>query len=362
MQKQLFLFSTACAALALVGWRAGADEVVFAPADGTTVTKTFVTEFEMELDDFAAIVAGQDVGSMLGTPEMTMVSRDSVTFTDEYGDVSEGRVGKLTRRFDSLGSEATFSVTMMGESDEQGTSMTSPLEGLAVVFAWNAEEDDYDVRFAEDSTGDDSLLDDLTADTDLRGLLPSGAVEVDESWSFEPTTLEALLVPSGDLGWETDDIPEADMAEFEEMFEEFTDEAMALGEELMAGEGTATYKGTREVDGRKVAAIELSVEIGSSADLSDLLSSIAERAMEEGDAPDDAEIDIETADLSIDLDAEGELLWDLATGTVHTLTLSGDFDIALDVSIFASGDGEEMDFEVSVAFSGPFMTEVSTER
>jgi len=362
MNHKLYLLPTACIGLGLVGWRTAADEVKFGPSDGTTITKTFSAEFEMELDDFAMIVGGQDVGSMIGTPEMTFTSSSEVSFSDEYGGVADSRPGKLTRTFEDLGSEFTMTIAMMGESDEQGTEMTSPLEGVSVVFDWNEESGDYDVSFADDSEGDESLLEGLTEDTDLRGLLPRGEVSKDETWEFEPMALQAMLMPSGDMSWETEDMPDADMAEFEEMFSEFTDEAMALGEELMAGEGTATYMGTREIDGRQVAVIGLEVEIGSSTDLSSLLASIAERAMEEEDAPDDAEIDIQTADVSMDIEAEGELLWDLATGTPLGMTISGDFDVAVDISVFVSGDGEEMDFEISVAMSGPFSSDLSTSR
>ncbi|QDU69360.1 hypothetical protein [Engelhardtia mirabilis] len=362
MNHKLLLLPTACVGLGLAGWRVAGDQVAFGPSDGTTVTKTFSNEFEMELDDFSMIVGGQDIGAMLGTPEMNISSSSEITFTDEYGGVADGRPSKLTRTFGDLSSEVVAAFEMMGESQEDGSEMSSPMEGIAVVFTWNEESDDFDVAFAEDSEGDDALLEGLTEDTDLRQLLPAGEVEVDATWDFSPKILQGLLLPGGDLSWETEDMPDADMAEFEEMFSEFTDEAMSLGEGLMDGTGTATYRGTREIDGRQVAVIGLEVEIGSSADFSRLLTNIAERALEQEDVPDDAEVDIQTADVSLDVEAEGELLWDLATGTPLSLTMSGDFDVALDVSVTAAGDGEEMDFEASVAMSGPFTSSLTTSR
>lgn len=364
MNRNIRFLCAAGALGATVAWTPVLDGLRFEPEEGTSIEKTFTTEFDLELDDLSLIVSGQDLGAMIGVPSLQISGGTELVFTDEYGAVRGGRPARLVRSFDSLGSDTTFSVEMMGEQQEEGGEATSPLEGQTVVFSWDEDSGEYVVTYDEDSGGDEDLLSGLDEDVDMRAMLPSGDVDVDDSWSFEPAILESLLMPSGNLGWETEDMGEADMAEFEEMMEQFSERAMAAASELMDGEGTATYRGKREVDGREVGVIELQFEVSSSVDFASLIQDLIETAVAEAgeDVPDDLDVYVEAADISVDVEAEGELLWDMGTGTPLSIQLSGDFSVALDLGVSATAEGETQDVEMSMEMSGVMSSGMTSSR
>lgn len=364
MQRNTQLFVLLGVSGATLAWSPFVDGLRFGPSEGTTLEKTFTSEFDFELDDFSMLVSGQDIGAMLGVPSMQISGGMELVFEDTYGPLRDGRPAKLTRTFASLGSDSTVSFEMMGESQEEGGEGTSPLEGQTVIFTWNDELDDYKVEFDEGSAGDEELLEGLEENADLRELLPSGDVEVDQSWSFEPSLLQGLLMPGGNLGWETDGASEADMEEFEEIFEQFSERATEMAEELLDGEGKATYRGKREVNGREVGVIGLEVEISSSVDFASLVQELIETAVSEAgeEVPEDLEVYVEAADISIDLEASGELLWDLATGTPFSLQMTGDISVAGDIAISGTAEGETQDLELSIEMSGVSTIGMTTSR
>ena len=339
------------------------EDLRFGPESGSTLSKTYTTEFDMELDDLSLLVSGQDLGAMF-EPSMSFAGSSEVSFTDEYGSISDGKPTRLTRTFDSLGLESSTSIEMMGESQEEGAEAVSPLDGLTVVFSWDEESGDYTAEFGEESTGDEELLEGLTEDTDLRWLLPEGGVAVDESWSFDPSQMEHLLFPSGDLGWAPEGAEDVDMEEFEELFEQFGDELMDSLDGLLDGEGTATFTGAREADGRTVGAIALEAEISSSADLASTIQDLIESAVSEAgeEVPDDLEIYVEAADVSIELEAQGELLWDMETGSAHSMTMDGEFEFTIDLIVSATAEGETQDLEVGMSMSGVMTAGLETSR
>jgi hypothetical protein len=364
MQSKTQLAGLLGLAGAALAWTPVLEALRFAPAEGTTVEKTFTNEFDIELDDFSMIVSGQDIGQMLGVPSMQISGGSEMVFEDEYGAVTDGRPKKLTRTFATLGSDTAVSFEMMGESSEEGGEVTSPLEGQTVVFTWDGDAEEYRVEFAEGSAGDDDLLEGLEEDADMRSLLPSGDVEEDQSWSFDPEVLQALLMPGGDLAWESDEMADADMEEFEEMFGQFGERAFDSAEELLDGEGTATFRGTREVDGREVGVIGLEVEVGSSVDFASLIQELIEAAIQEadGEVPDDLDVYVESADVSLDIEAEGELLWDMATNTPFSVRLSGDFSVAVDLVVSGTAEGETQDLELAVEMSGVMSSGMTSSR
>ena len=135
------------------------DDVAFAPDAGTVLTKTFAAKSDFDLDDFTAIMDGQDFGSMmLGDLELTMGGETSVTVTDEYEGVEDGAPTRLQRSFDTIESDFSMSVSSGMGGDDQDMSSSSDLEGRTVVF--EREEDGYAVSFAEDN-GDEELLEGL---------------------------------------------------------------------------------------------------------------------------------------------------------------------------------------------------------
>ena len=71
-------------ATALAASSAPQDGLAWGPEAGTAVTKTFEVDASYDLEDLSLVVAGQDVGEFIGTPEMTFSTVTKVVLADEY--------------------------------------------------------------------------------------------------------------------------------------------------------------------------------------------------------------------------------------------------------------------------------------
>ena len=80
----------------------GGEAIAFHPEPGSSVTKTFTSGGEYELDDLSLIVNGEDMGGMLGQFEMSMKALNTIEVTDAYMAVADGRPTELLRTFDTL--------------------------------------------------------------------------------------------------------------------------------------------------------------------------------------------------------------------------------------------------------------------
>jgi len=332
------------------------EKVAFAPKEGTKVKKTFVTSGSFDLEDMSFLMNGEDPGGM---PEMEMTTSwsQTVKVTDEYAAMGEGRPAKLVRTFDELGQEIDLEITVdMGESQDNSNSGSgsSDLEGETVVFAWDAEEEDFTKAFAEGSDADEDLLEGLVEDMDLRGLLPDGPVSEGDSWDIELTSLVHIMAPGGDLGIdvEIEGLEGAGMGGPDpNMMSNFNE---ILGD-LLEGDATAKFTGTREVDGKRVGVIEVSLDITAASDLTDLMEEMMSDEMPEG-----LEVSFDSMDLDFTFEGTGELLWNLEGGHVHAFQLSGEVSMAMEMA-FSITMGEEMDMEVSMEMSGTVSQKVETE-
>jgi hypothetical protein len=245
------------------------------------------------------------------------------------------------------------------EAEMPEMDSVSELEGQTVVFRWNADKGEYERAF-ESGEGDAELLDGLEEDMDLRVFLPDGEVDVGDTWTVPLAELRVLVMPGGDLGFRPTDmaVDEGAMEKFEELFGGFG-ERMA---ELLEGDCTCTFKGTRDEGGTKVAEIEIDLGIATTLDLSEMLDQLIRTALEEGGAGDMVQFSIDGADLNIDFDGAGTLLWDLAAGRAHGFSLSGDATIGIDMVVGVEAEGESQDVDASLEFSGTMLHELVTSE
>ncbi len=339
---------------ALFAFAPGGEKIAFAPEPGSSLSKRFEIKLDFTLDELSLVADGQDIADMMGAIEIDMTTASTVVVTDGYEALDAGRPKKLKRTFDELASlmHISFSMAMApeGSSDEEMT-FASPLEGETVLFTWNEEQEDFDITFA-DGEGDPELLEGLDEDMDLRALLPDSEVAAGDSWKVEIKELHGLAMPGGNLRIEPDvpdGIDEEDMEFFEELFGGGMHENF---DELFDGECTCTFVGTREEKGARVAEITIELEVASTLDLSDMLLKVIGRLGEmEGEMP---ELSIETADLNLDFEGQGSLLWDVAAGRMHSFHVSGDAQIAFDIAMSVDMQGESHAFEGSLEMSGTY--------
>lgn len=290
-------------ALALAAFLPAADEMRFAPEEGSSLTKTFVAESKMTSESFRITMDGREIPSeMLGELELSIDSSDTYEFSDEYQKLGKGRPEKLQRKFETAEAKQTTSMKGMpgaeeGTSNDTVEERVSKLAGKTVLFTWNAEKDAFDKKFHE-SQGDDALLEKLQEDIDLRGFLPEKGVAEGDTWDIEPKAFNVVVQPGGDLAMTKKD---------EETSADKPDGPGAQLAENLKGKATATYKGTRDVDGVKCGVIEVKAELETSAEFT----------------PEDVPGGEGKAELKATMELEGEVLWDLAAGHVHAADIHG---------------------------------------
>ncbi len=356
--KKTIPIATTLSALALLAWSTPADEVSFHPAEGSSLTKVFTTETEMSLDNMALLINGSPPPMDLGDMQMTVVDSRSITVTDSYVSMGRGRPTKLTRSYDSLGgtTDISFDMPMMGGANERSMESASDLEGKTVAFTWDADAEEYTAAF-EDEDADSDLLEGLAEDMDMRFLLPSGgsASEGDE-WEVPGENLRHLIAPGGKLSLLPEELDDEDgfMSGFNQGPQ---DPADVLGE--LDGGATCVFTGTREIDGKKVAVISVTIEVTTANDMTDKVL----EQMEDQDLPDEvSNMEVEHMDIELEVEAEGTLLWDIAAGVVYGLELSGTQTMLMDMGMSMEAEGMgSMELEQSFEMSGSFTLNVATE-
>lgn len=331
----------------LLASNAPATRVAFTVADGKSLTKSFEMKSDLSLED---MTMGGAAGGMMPDIEMTMGIAYKVSVTDEYAKVDGGTPKKLKRTFDALGSDVTTSMKMeiMGQSRDADTnsSAESELEGKSVLFTWDGEKKEF-VRAFEPAGGEEKLLEGLREDMDLRALLPDGEVKEGEEWNIDPKELVDVLAPGGDLalkpkesGGEEDGMGMGPSG-MENLADMFGDD--------VEGKATAKFTGMREVDGAQCAVVKLTIAIKSKTDMTE---QVREQLKGE-DPPEGVEsMDITSLDVEYELEAEGELLWNVAGGHFHSLDLSGTNNFKSDQAISMKVGGRDMAIEQSMEFSG----------
>jgi len=266
----------------LVAVRPAADKIEFRPLAGLTLVKTLRVEAGGE----------EERTSDEGSSTYGFTQEQLLVVTDEVQAAKDGRATKLRRTYNELSSKHSYE--FQGPPYEMSETVSSDLEGATVTFEWSEDEQEH-VATSDEVTAD--VLEELRYDLDFEALLPSGDVSDGDEWEVDPNAFAELMNPWHDIPWELDsaeqegtviDAPEVD--------------------ESRDGEVTATYVGTREVDGVTLAVVTLEgkIEVETTVDGSS------------DGGPGSATLHQEwTARRSI----EGELLWSVAGGHLHSLRI-----------------------------------------
>ncbi len=300
--------------LLLLGNARVPDEIAFRVESGTTLVRTMTQAFEMELESMTVTMNGEEVpAELVGEFDMSMQREDQYEITDVFEAMDGGRPTRLRRTFDRLGGRETITYKHPDDQQTDESDYESELEGKSVVFSWDEDEERFDVAFVEGTQGDSTLLEDLEEDMDLRDLLPPGEVEEGESWEVDVKVFDQTMEPGGDLRLE-----DTEGEEEEDSEDQF--------DENLSGTITATYKGTVEEDGVRLAVIAIEAEVQTFDD-------------EEG-APEGFEGGLHT---EFAFDLEGELRWNLAGHHAASYELAGDGKITLAQRM--EGEVEDQSFE-----------------
>ncbi|TDJ65863.1 MAG: hypothetical protein E2O39_17405 [Planctomycetota bacterium] len=318
---------------------AGPDPVAirFAPAEGTTWTKTFESSMELEFEAMSVVMDGNEVPTEY-LPIFDIQSQDveRLVFTDHYVAVGEGRARVLRRRFDTIEVERDLTFEMSGMAEASSTSHgsgTSGLEDRTVVFTWDDDDAEYEVRWTG-GDGDDALLLGLVADVDLRALLPDEAVAIGDSWEVSWDGHGLLLEPGGDLHVELE-------GENLEAFEHPEDG------ETMDGSAFLRLVAVEAEEGARIAVIEIEGRFTVSAEGPGDLDDVP---VADGDA---------TVATTLAVEFEGELRWDLAAGMLRSLEVTGETELTVVTTKDPGQPGPE--FESTMWMTGSFRQSLATE-
>jgi hypothetical protein len=346
--KNQKLLAPLLAAPVLLAFTLAPSRVAFAPAEGSTAVKAFKSTVELPLDNMSMTMNGQE-NPMMPKMDMSITMKRNVGVTDEYVKVRENAPATLRRTFDELSNDVSLSMQMdMGggndNSQDHDIPAASELEGKTVVFTWNPDTSEYTKAFdPAEENGD--LLKDLDEDMDLRCLLPKDEVKEGDEWQIDVKKLVSILAPGGNLSLKPEDV-DSDMMGGMGMGGDMSDYLS----ELMEGDATGKFLGMREVDGKKLAAIRISVDISSSNDMTEKVLAM----MKEMDLPEQAKnMDIDHLDIEFSLKGEGELLWNLDAGRAQSFELSGPTQMTYDIGLGIEVPGQgNMDIEQTMEMSG----------
>jgi hypothetical protein len=71
---------------------------------------------------------------------------------------------------------------------------------------------------------------------------------------------------------------------------------------------------------------------------------------------------VEHMDMEFALEAEGQVLWDVANGQIRMLTLSGKSKVGIDMGMAVSAQGQNMTIENQMAMSGTMDIKLDVSR
>ena len=310
-----------------------ADAPAFMVKEGARIQRTIEMTGKRELSK-VHIQAGEKSQDFPGGT-LSLALSSKLVVTDEYDALTDGKIKKLTRSFDTL--EKSRTESSQNAKDEKQTRdlpEKCDLDGKTVVFSWNADKKEYDVK-PKDEGVDAKLCADLDVDMDYRAFLPEADAAVGAKWEGDLADLKlALLRPGGDLPFHGEK------------------EATTMDLRMRAnvwdntkGKVAFELKATREEDGKKIAPIAFSGTLAVDAE--------TER---EGDEKGPSKLHVHDTEKF-----EGELAWDLEAGRPVALKWSSSGEMALTISAPAkTKEGEDivvdqtLTFDVEYEYTGAF--------
>jgi hypothetical protein len=301
-----------------------ADELRFAPEKGAKVQKTIRHETKLESQSFAMEFDGEEVQPPGEMPKLSLSDESEFVFSEEFVASADGRATILVREYDTISGTVVQAFSMGEQSEDESKDKSSKLAGKSVKFTWDGEKEEHAAAWASEDAekqGDEELLEELDADTDLVAFLPGKGVAEGDTWEVEAKHLVGLFSPGGDLSIDT--------GEEEDQNEEDLDDQM---DENMAGKVVCTYAGRKEIAGAKVAVVEVSIEATTTGEVEG----------EEGG----------TRTLKVGWAMKGELHWDPAANRLLGYEIEGDTDFEMATAAEIDAGGEQHSMKQTVSFKG----------
>lgn len=323
-----------CTAIAVIVF-VRAEEPRYSVADATELRRNYESSTKLESEPCELSLDGEPLPAK-EHPEMrlSVVDARTLEFTDAIEKVADGRPTKFVRAFDKLendGSETMRIIGPDGKEDSKGgeRQRRSPLAGKKVRFTWDAEKEEYAKAWVGEGA-DDELLEMLDADLDWLGILPGKAVEKGDSWKLEPKLFVSLQLPAGSLHWTVEGKDPDPVSEV----------INAQLSENMDGESKATWEGLREVEGKELGVFAIEAELTTNG---------------KGGAGDGSE----ERSMALEIEYEGEVLWDMAGGHIAGFTFEGKVSALMSIERTLDTPKGQVQFRQQFDLSGTSKHELS---
>ncbi|MEM9380604.1 MAG: hypothetical protein AAGB93_11695 [Planctomycetota bacterium] len=298
-----------------------------------TVGQTLVVSqsFQMDgaLENLAVTVDGTEVlGDGVG---LDVEGEGTAVYSEEILEVRDGAIAKMRITVEEQEANISGDVDAMGESESMDESIDTTLVGhtFELVIDEDGEVEVTDVTEDPVEAADEDEMNGMTPENHFEEFLPTEPVEVGVEFALGDDWLDRAREFMEDSS-EMEDIP----AEQVEMVRSMMD-AMFDGTTI-----EATGK-VVEVDGG-LAKIEY--ELGAIMAIDDLVSLVAQALPPEmgGEIPPGVE-----ASLEINLEFEGEGLFDLRVGQMTELDLEGEYEVIFTGSADVEGQSAAADASMS---------------
>lgn len=340
MNSRAPLFASLLALPLLLAGNVPATRLVFAPSEGTSLSKTFENKATLTLDDLQ--ISG--IPGAAPEIEMDMKIEQSWSVVDDYTKMADGRPAKLVRAFDAVASKVDMSMSMefMGQSQENNTNVKgkSELEGKKVVWTWDKEKGEYAKAFDPEGPSAD-LLDGLTEDADFRALLPGKEVAEGDEWTIEPKDLSGVFNPCGDLAIEAERDGEEDPMMGGGGLDSLSELMGAL-----EGEAKAKFAGMREVGGVQLAVVAVEFKVKSKADLTDKVKEQMDKSGQQ------MPVTVEKVDMEWASEGKGELLWHPKDGHFVSFEMNAETTLKSVEEMSVDAGGRQMSLTQTRDMSG----------
>ncbi|HIG10846.1 MAG: hypothetical protein ABGY71_11195 [bacterium] len=356
MHKPKTLVALLCV-LSLAGF-AAEEELRFDPAENATLTVSFEQSSVSELveHELVFLIDGEEDESMQAADiEVERRFSERIIFSDEFQAVEDGQATRVRRSFDEISQDSLEAVTNEdGDEYENEEAKVSPLEGLAVDFRWDDDDEEYSLSFGDSESEDEEPDEEVLETLDLTGylveLLPDEEVSEGDTWQVDPTVYRTLIYPGGDLSY-SDAGDEDQQAESEEALDEKAS-WQAQYNENFSGEINLEHLGFRKEEGTNLMVIGIEIEVETAVETEESVS--VEINDEEGQG---------TVSRSwvFTFSLAGKLLWNAELGLPVSLEIAGERTHAWEDVQDMVGSGLQIEIITTRVFEGEMQISYTIE-
>lgn len=362
-----------CCTLAALSLPVG-ERLAFAVTPGVKLAKRLRANHELQVERMGMT---RDDGPFLSDGSGGWISTNQrLDFVDEYVACDTLRPTRLVRNFLDLEIAAKATITRGSNQQlEERSTSTSQLRYRGITFTWLESEQDWSRHFSR-VEGDEEVLLPVRGEADLLALLPGREVEIGDTWEIEPGRMREVLAPGGEhslfptsgnlfgrlvelgVGGDFADFLTRDCAgvvtaTFKGVREiTLAADAAAGADDANAGAGSPAAATTTKTV--RVGVVELALELASVTDRTQLYF----KAMPDTERREQTRL--ESVPFEYTLSGRGELLWDLAGGHFHSLSITGQesFDAQVIKTQFVGGR-EQFKYAQQSRYSGTLNFELT---